>query len=161
MCEAKYQRIFDFALSQIIPLNAHEPPDPTAINVTNMVASVHTLAPGTTISPKRLVLAARGAAKYSPQTFQSVVLRFGSRLGNATGLVTMNGKLTIVGAKNRNHARFAAQQYRLFIEQTHDMEGQCRFEHFQVYAQLVCAPALDRCPRGTLGAKRCRMCEMY
>ena len=113
-CRVAFQRL----LESTEPLVISDVPCPTDIRIVNIVASVHLLEAGETLCLPNILYKARGAGKYTPASFQAMVLRFGdnSPAGNVTALVHPNGKINIVGAVNREHARFAAQQFRLFIE---------------------------------------------
>jgi TATA-box binding protein (TBP) (component of TFIID and TFIIIB) len=68
-----------------------------------------------------------------------MVLRIGenSPAGNATALIYPNGKMNIVGVVNQEHARFSAQQFRLYIEETDGKEGRLAFSHFKIYNTVI------------------------
>lgn len=125
----KHHQRLQQALDSVIPLTIHGTVDEMAVRVVNIVASVHILNGEETLSVPNLLIKAKGAAKYTPKSFQAVILRTGDGgpASNVTALVYPNGKMNIVGAINFEQARAYAQQYRLFIEDALQLEGSTCF----------------------------------
>lgn len=142
MFAQRMERAFSNAVQQVTPLSMKHAPIATAVELVNFVTSVCILPSHLSLSMKHIALFGSGAVKFTPSKFHAIVLRFGdsSPAGNATALIFGTGKIIIVGATNKEHARFASQQYRMFIERIPyviiGLPPQCNYEGVTIFEKF-------------------------
>lgn len=126
--------------------------------VVNVVSKVEFLAPGEMFVLKTIAISLSGMAKYQPKRFAAVILHAIDSVGSTTCLVFQPGKLVVVGASTEYHALYAAQNYRLILENIvapyrdpesntiglYSLEGRTQFTNWRTWNMVVNAKLDNR-----------------
>lgn len=132
--------------------------EPTNFRVVNVVSKVELLGPNEFFVLKTIAISLSGMAKYQPKRFAAVIIHTKDVIGSTTCLVFQPGKLVIVGASTEHHALYAAQTYRLMLEeivapyrdpetntiQLHSLEGRTHFANWRTWNMVVNAELKNR-----------------
>lgn len=147
--------IFKKAIDETKTLSIEPNPD---FRVVNVVSKVELLAPQEFFVLKTIAISLSGMAKYQPKRFAAVIIHTRDAIGSTTCLVFQPGKLVIVGASTEHHALYAAQIYRLKLEeivapyrdpetntiQLHSLEGRTQFANWRTWNMVVNAQLKNR-----------------
>jgi TATA-box binding protein (TBP) (component of TFIID and TFIIIB) len=126
--------------------------------VVNVVSKVDFLEPGEMFVLKTIAISLSGMAKYQPKRFAAVILHAIDSVGSTACLVFQPGKVVIVGAATEYHAMYAAQSYRLILENIvsaykdpdtdriglYSLEGRTQFTNWHTWNMVVNAKLENR-----------------
>lgn len=154
-------KIFDTAIAETTSLEDAESNPSRDSHIRNVVSTVNLLDNDQCLCLEIIASTLGPMAKFQPRRFAAIVLRIKDAIATTTCLVFRTGKLVVVGALSRYHALYAAQLYRIMIEQVvvpykdpdteriilSNLEGRTKFDRWGIWnivasVNIGCRPDL-------------------